>query len=94
MILFEKLFPFLYKKMSNLMKLEFTALDISKNDYSSWILGVEIHLKAMNLIKTIKEENSTSLQDRTKAKAMILIRHHLHEGLKVEYFTIKNPLVL
>jgi hypothetical protein len=55
MILFEKLFPFLYKKMSNLMKLEFTALDISKNDYSSWILGAEIHLKAMNLIKTIKE---------------------------------------
>jgi len=40
----------------------------------------------MNLRETIKEENSASLQDRTKA--MIFIRHHLHEGLKVEYLTI------
>jgi hypothetical protein len=44
----------------------------------------------MNHIKTIKEENNTSLQDRTKAKAMIFIRHHLQEGLKVEYFIIKK----
>jgi hypothetical protein len=46
----------------------------------------------MNLGETIKEENSTSLQDRTKA--MIFIRHHLHEGLKVKYLTIKDPFVL
>ncbi|KAI5562501.1 hypothetical protein BDE02_15G057400, partial [Populus trichocarpa] len=76
--------------MSNLMKLEFTALDISKNDYLSWILGTEIHLEVMNHIKTIKEENNTSLQDRTKAKAMIFIRHHLQEGLKVEYQNLKK----
>jgi hypothetical protein len=24
---------------------------------------------------------------------MIFIRHHLHEGLKIEYLTIKDPLV-
>ena len=46
----------------------------------------------MNLGKTIKEENSASLQDRTKA--MIFIRHHLHKRLKVEYLTIKDHLVL
>jgi len=70
------------------MKLEFI------NDYLSWILGIEIHLEVMNLIETIKEENNTYLQDRTKAKEMIFIRHHLYEGLKFEYLTIKNPLVL
>ena len=31
-------------------------------------------------------------QIRTKQK--IFLRHHLHEGLKAEYLTIKDPLVL
>ena len=30
--------------MSNLTKLEFVELDISGNNYLSWILDVEIHL--------------------------------------------------
>jgi len=46
----------------------------------------------MNLGETIKEENNASLQDH--AKAMIFFCHHLYEGLKVQYLTIKNPLVL
>jgi hypothetical protein len=46
----------------------------------------------MNLGETIKEENNTSLQDRVKI--MIFVRHHLREGLKVEYLTIKDPLIL
>ncbi|XP_038984374.1 uncharacterized protein LOC120111398 [Phoenix dactylifera] len=78
--------------MSNLTKLEFVALDISGKNYLSWILDAEIHLDAMNLGNTIKEENQASLQDR--AKAMIFLRHHLHEELKTEYLTVKDPLIL
>ena len=33
-----------------------------------------------------------SLQDR--AKALIFLRHHLHEDLKIEYLTVKDPLIL
>jgi len=78
--------------MLNLTKLEFTTLDISENNYLSLILNAKIHLKSMNLGKTIKEENNTSFYDR--AKIMIFIRHHLHKVLKVEYLIIKNPLIL
>jgi hypothetical protein len=46
--------------MSNLTKLEFVALDVSDNNYSSWILDAEIHLEAMNLGNTIKEDNQAS----------------------------------
>jgi hypothetical protein len=46
----------------------------------------------MNLGKTIKYGNTESLQDR--AKAMIFICHHLHEELKTEYLTVKDPLIL
>ncbi|KAJ0428610.1 hypothetical protein HanHA300_Chr17g0648031 [Helianthus annuus] len=76
--------------MSNLAKLEFMALDITGKNYLSWALDAEIH--ANNLGDTIKEGNKTSTQD--KAKAMIFLRHHIHESLKNEYLTIKDPLVL
>ena len=66
--------------MSNITKLEFVALDISRKNYLSWILDAEIHLDAMNLRATIKERNQASLQDC--AKTLIFLRHHLHEGFK------------
>ena len=78
--------------MANLPKLEFVVLDINGKNYLSWILDAEIHLEANALGETIKDGNNASNQD--KAKAMIFLRHHLHEGLKVEYLTIKDPLVL
>ncbi|XP_047306395.1 uncharacterized protein LOC124909802 [Impatiens glandulifera] len=78
--------------MLNLTKLEFTALDITGKDYLSWILGAEIHLAANDLGNTIKDENTTSDQD--KAKAMIFLRRHLREGLKIKYLAAKYPLVL
>ena len=78
--------------MSNLTKLEFVALDLSGKNYLSWVLNVEIHLNAMGLRDTIKEENNESMQNY--AKVMIFLHHHLHGGLKSEYLTIKNPLVL
>ncbi|XP_049360088.1 uncharacterized protein LOC125824782 [Solanum verrucosum] len=78
--------------MSSISKLKFVALDISGKGYSSWILDVEIHLDAMGLADTIKDNNQASSQDR--AKAMIFLRHHLNEGLKMQYLTIKDPLIL
>ena len=78
--------------MSNLSKLEFLALDISGKSYLSWALDAEIDLDAMGLADTIQENNQASNQNH--AKAMIFLRHHLDEGLKMEYLTVKDPLVL
>ena len=78
--------------MSNITKLEFAALDISGKNYLSWILDAEIHFDAMNLGNTIKRGNTASLQDR--AKALIFLHHHIDEGLKSEYLTVKDPLIL
>ena len=46
----------------------------------------------MGLADTIQENNQASNQNH--AKAMIFLRHHLDEGLKMEYLTVKDPLVL
>ncbi|KAL5566410.1 hypothetical protein UlMin_029574 [Ulmus minor] len=78
--------------MSNLAKIEFSALDVTGKNYMSWILDVEMHLESMGLSKTINEENETSSQD--KAKAIIFLRRHIDEGLKCEYLTVKNPSAL
>ena len=78
--------------MSKISSLSFVALDISGKNYLSWVLDAEINLEARNLGETIKEGNQRSLQDR--AKALIFLRHYLHEDLKIEYLTIKDPLIL
>ncbi|KAK9664875.1 hypothetical protein RND81_14G074500 [Saponaria officinalis] len=78
--------------MSNIAKLEFVALDITGKNYLSWVLDAEIHLDAKGLGETIKEGNKTTSHD--KAKAMIFLRHHLHDGLKNEYLTVKDPQIL
>ncbi|XP_047267546.1 uncharacterized protein LOC124897964 [Capsicum annuum] len=76
--------------MSNLLKLEFMELDISRKNYLSWVLDAEIYLAANGLSDTITPNNTMLSQ----AKAMIFLRHHLDEGLKVEYLTKKDPLKL
>ncbi|XP_009763091.2 uncharacterized protein [Nicotiana sylvestris] len=78
--------------MSNLSKLEFVALDISGKNYLSWVLDAEIHLAAKALENTIIQGNEASGQD--KAKAIVFLRHHLDEGLKTEYLTLKDPFKL
>ena len=78
--------------MANLAKLDFSALDITGKNYLTWVLDTKIHLEAANLGDTIKEESSSSSQDR--AKAMIFIRRHLDEALKSEYLTVDDPLAL
>lgn len=78
--------------MANLTKLDFHALDISGNNFMSWALDAEMHLEAQNLGSAIKEDGDATPQN--KVKAMIFLRHHLHQRLKDEYLTVKDPVVL
>ncbi|GKA33816.1 hypothetical protein Tco_0720245 [Tanacetum coccineum] len=78
--------------MLNPAKLEFLALDISEQNYLSWVLDVEIYLAANGLGDTIQAGKETTVEQ--KAKAMIFLCHHLHENLKFEYLTVKDSLVL
>ena len=79
--------------MSKISSLTFIALDIFGKNYLSWILDAEINLEAANLGETIKEGNQRSLSDRAKT-LIFLRRHHLHEDLKIEYLTVKDPHIL
>ncbi|GKE61605.1 hypothetical protein Tco_1511972 [Tanacetum coccineum] len=77
------------QKLENLAIL---ALDISGKNYLSWRLEADTYLDAHGLEDTIQAGKvTTSMQ---KAKALMFIRHHLHVDLKIEYLTVKDPLVL
>ena len=78
--------------MSNLAKLEFVAIDISDDNYLSWVLDAEIYLDVVNLGDSIKENNDASTQDH--AQVMIFLRHHLREQLKSKYLMVKELYVL
>lgn len=78
--------------MSNLVKLQYEALRLDGKNYDEWALDTTLHLESMKLGETIKEGNTASLQD--KSKATIFLRHHLQEGLRAEYRDVKDPLQL
>ncbi|XP_070047013.1 uncharacterized protein [Nicotiana tomentosiformis] len=78
--------------MTDIMKRKFVALEISGKNYMTWVLDAKIHLDAMGLGDAIKDKNKASTHDC--AKALIFLRHHLDEGLKIEYLTVKDPLIL
>ncbi|KAI5338226.1 hypothetical protein L3X38_017497 [Prunus dulcis] len=78
--------------MANLAKLEFAALDLSEDNYLSWVLDAKIHLRANGLGQTIVDENDASPEEN--AKAMIFLCRHIHEALKSEYVVVDEPLVL
>ncbi|CAH9070755.1 unnamed protein product, partial [Cuscuta europaea] len=75
--------------MANISKREFDVLDLSGQKYLEWKVDALAHLKANGLEDTIEAINQSSSQD--KAKAIIFLRHHLHESLKSEYLLVDDP---
>lgn len=78
--------------MSKLANLDYTALNLSGDNYLQWALDTKINLRSKGLGDTIAVENKES--DKDRYKAISIIRHHLVEGLKNQYLTMENPLDL
>ncbi|XP_023633487.1 uncharacterized protein LOC111829059 [Capsella rubella] len=78
--------------MSKLNNLDFTALNLSGDNYFQWALDAKIILKSKGLGECIVDGNEEP--DKNKYKAILIIRHHLVESLKDQYVTIENPLDL
>ncbi|XP_021859029.1 uncharacterized protein [Spinacia oleracea] len=83
--------------MGDLMKRQFNVLDLSGHNFLEWTVDAQMNLKAQGLDHTIKDilvSGTTEIKtaiEQEKAKATVLIRHHLHESLKTEYLLVENP---
>ena len=66
--------------MPKLASLKFTALEVSGENYMSWVIDARLLLKLEGLYYTIENADDASEQD--KSTAMVIIHHHLHKDLK------------
>ncbi|CAN6707834.1 unnamed protein product [Malus baccata var. baccata] len=80
--------------MSNLNKLDFTALEVSGRNYLKWVQDVKLHLTAKNLRPAIEEATDAPVGEAEKATAMIFIRRHIHDALQTEYLAEEDPRAL
>ncbi|KAM2441907.1 hypothetical protein PS1_023066 [Malus domestica] len=71
--------------MSNLNKLDFTALEVSGKNYLKWVKDMKINLIAKNLRSTIEDETDNPVGEAEKATAMIFIHRHIHDAQQAEY---------
>ncbi|XP_021771649.1 uncharacterized protein LOC110735769 [Chenopodium quinoa] len=93
--------------MGDLMKRQFNILDLPGKKFLEWKVDAIMNLKAQGLEHTIKDNKSPSGQasdtttsamtvvrhvtEQEKAKALVLLTHYLHEGLKTEYMMVEDP---
>ena len=78
--------------MSKLASLKFAALEMFRDNYMSWVIDARLLLKSEGLYYTI--ENGAETYEQDKSTAMVIIHHHLHEGLTAQYLTVTEPEVL
>ncbi|XP_048447483.1 uncharacterized protein LOC125480565 [Pyrus x bretschneideri] len=81
--------------MSNLNKLDFTALEASGRNYVKLVQEMKLHLTAKGTRATIEASANNKLIDEAqKAIAMIFIRRHIHDALQTKYLTEEDPRTL
>ena len=71
---------------------KFHLLDVSRQNYQSWKLDIELHLQGDGLADALVEDETTTTKDNPNA--LIFMRRHLHDSLKVQYFMVRDPLEL
>ncbi|XP_068312384.1 uncharacterized protein [Pyrus communis] len=78
--------------MSNLNKLDFSALEVSGRNYLKWVQDVKLHLTVKGIKATIKVPIADKPVDEAqKATIMIFIRRHIHDALQTEYLAEEDP---
>ncbi|XP_050102410.1 uncharacterized protein LOC126582329 [Malus sylvestris] len=81
------------RDMSNLNKLNFTALELSGRIYLKWVQNVKLHLTANGIRAIIKAPtDATFVDEAQKATAMIFIRRHIYYVLQTEYLAEEDLL--
>ncbi|XP_070669116.1 uncharacterized protein [Malus domestica] len=81
--------------MSNLNKLDFTALEVSGRNYLKWVQDMKLHLTTKGIRATVEESiDDNPIDEVEKATAMIFIRRHVHDVLQTEYLAEEDPHTL
>ncbi|KAM1048592.1 hypothetical protein ACFX15_027219 [Malus domestica] len=81
--------------MSNMKKLDFSALEVSGRNYLKWVQDVKIHLTAKGIRATIETPiTDKPIDEAQKAIAIIFIPRHIYDALQTEYLVEEDPRTL
>ncbi|KAM1432933.1 hypothetical protein ACFXTO_015419 [Malus domestica] len=80
--------------MSNLNKLDFTALEVSGRNYLKWVQDVKLYLIAKNLRPAIEDEMNNPVGKAEKVTAIVFIQRHIHDALQTKYLAEEDPRAL
>ena len=78
--------------MAHIAKPKFHVVDASGQNNQSWKLDIELHLQREGLVDVLVEDGKATAKD--KANALIFMRRHLHDSLKIHYLMVRDPLDL
>ncbi|KAM2239362.1 hypothetical protein ACFXTI_008921 [Malus domestica] len=85
-------FSLRFRDMSNLNKLDFSALEVSGRNYLKWVQDVKLHLTAKGIRSTIETPiTDKPVDEAQKATTMIFIRRHIHDALQTKYLAEEDP---
>ncbi|XP_068340410.1 uncharacterized protein [Pyrus communis] len=81
--------------MSNLNKLDFTALEVSGRNYLKWVQEVKLHPTAKGITAAIEAPTNEKLVDEAqKAIAILFIQRHINDALQTKYLAEEDPCTL
>ncbi|KAK9671226.1 hypothetical protein RND81_12G014500 [Saponaria officinalis] len=75
--------------MTHMAKRDFDILDNNGTKYLEWRVDARANLKAKGIEHTILVDGNSTPQEQ--AKAIVFLRHHLHDSLKSEYMFVEDP---
>ena len=75
--------------MTRISNRDFEILDISVQRYFEWRVDAMTYLKAQSLDHALMQDGNPTCTEQ--AKALVYLKHHIHEDLKSEHFLIKDP---
>ncbi|KAM1127775.1 hypothetical protein ACFX15_037101 [Malus domestica] len=76
--------------MSNLNKLDFTALEVSRRNNFNWVQDVKLHFITKNLRPAIEDEMDNPIGEAEKATDMIFLHRHIYDA-QTKYLTQEDP---
>ncbi|CAO2832601.1 unnamed protein product [Amaranthus hypochondriacus] len=68
---------------------DFEILGISGQRYLEWRVDAMAYLKAQSLDHALMKDGNLTCTEQ--AKALVYLKHHIHEDLKSQYLLIENP---
>ncbi|XP_010675982.2 uncharacterized protein LOC104891894 [Beta vulgaris subsp. vulgaris] len=75
--------------MARLANREFEILEASGQRYLEWRVSAKAYLKSLSLDHTVVEGGAPTPLEQ--AKALVYLKHHIHEELKSEYILVEDP---